>query len=226
VIQIEALGVEQSLMTDQNGNGRRRCLVIDDRPVVRLGVRHILDGHFEVDEADDGDDALQLLSDVGDFDVAVVDMRRAGDEETLSGTDAIRALLKAHPGLEIVALGERPERHVAAEAIRAGARAFVAKSSPPRRLSRAIEAALESETFIDPAASGEGDRKGSRAGLTKRQREILQLFADGQSTAQTAHRLGLSTETIRTHTKAILARLDARDRAHAVAIAMRTHLID
>ena len=58
--------------------------------------------------------------------------------------------------------------------------------------------------------------------LTRRQRQILQLYADGQSTARVAKRLGLSAETIRTHTKAILARLGARDRAHAVAIALRS----
>ena len=62
--------------------------------------------------------------------------------------------------------------------------------------------------------------------LTRRQRQILQLYADGQSTARVAKRLGLSAETIRTHTKAILSRLGARDRAHAVAIALRLSLIE
>jgi DNA-binding NarL/FixJ family response regulator len=111
---------------------------------------------------------------------------------------------------------------VATEAIRAGAMAYVVKSSPVEHLNDAVDAAAEAEKFVDPVAKG----KRGRHALTRRQREILQLFADGQSTAKAAKRLGLSAETVRTHTKAILARLKARDRAHAVAIALRTSLID
>jgi DNA-binding NarL/FixJ family response regulator len=203
-----------------------RCLVIDDQPVVRAGLRLLLDERYEVEETGNGEDALQLLTDVGDFDVAIVDMRVRRDDArgSLSGAGTIRALLKAQPGLGIVALGERPERHLAKEAIAAGAAAYVAKSSDPGHLSRAVDAATESETFIDPATPT-GRRGGGRT-LTKRQREILQMFADGQSTARVAKRLGLSGETVKTHTKQILTRLEARDRAHAVAIGLRNSLID
>jgi DNA-binding NarL/FixJ family response regulator len=203
----------------------RRCLVVDDHAVVRLGVRELLEDRYEVDEAKNGEDALQMLTAVGDFDVAVVDTALpSGGHRSLAGTAIIRALLDARPGLGIVAHGERAERHIAAEAMQAGARAFVAKSSPAQELSRAVEAAAESETFIDPAAVPAG-RSRVAASLTRRQRQILQLFADGNSTTQTAKSLGLSAETVRTHTKALLARLDARDRAHAVAIALRNSLI-
>ena len=206
-------------MTDE-----RRCLVVDDHQVVRLGVRELLDDRYEVDEAEDGEGALRLLRNVGDFDVVIVDTGRlAGIDGKVGGTGVIRALLDARPGLGIVAHSDRPERHIANEALRAGARAFVAKSSPAKELSNAVEAAAESETFIDPAAKP-SIRK--NPALTRRQRQILQLIADGRSTAQVAHSLGLSAETVRTHTKAILARIDARDRAHAVAIALRSGLIE
>jgi DNA-binding CsgD family transcriptional regulator len=89
-------------------------------------------------------------------------------------------------------------------------------------LSNAVDAAAESERFVDPVAKG----MRGRPALTRRQREILQLYADGNSTARVARNLGLSAETVRTHTKGILARLQARDRAHAVAIALRTSLIE
>ena len=62
--------------------------------------------------------------------------------------------------------------------------------------------------------------------LTRRQRETLQHYADGRSTAEVAQRLGVTTETVRTHMKAVLARLDARDRAHAIAIGLRSSLIE
>jgi DNA-binding NarL/FixJ family response regulator len=205
-----------------------RCLIVDDQPLVRLGVRRLLDDRFEViDEAEDGEGALRMVTDVEDFDVAIVDTGRptTGDAG-ISGTRMIRALLDARPGLGIVAHGDRPERHVADEAIRAGARAYVSKSSPASELSRAVDAAsAEAETFVDPAASPGADGRGTPA-LTRRQREILQLFADGLSTDRAARSLGLSPETVRTHIKAVLSRLGARDRAHAVAIAFRGGLID
>jgi DNA-binding NarL/FixJ family response regulator len=203
-----------------------RCLVIDGQPVVRLGVRLLLGERYEVEEIGSGKDALQLLTDVGDFDVAIVDMRVPADAApgSLSGAATIRALLKAQPGLGIVAHGARPERHLAREAIAAGATAYVSKSSPPAELSRAVEAAAESETFVDPAVPV--GRSVGRPTVTKRQREILQLIADGYSTARVAKRLGLSSETVKTHNKQLLARLEARDRAHAVAIGLRNSLID
>ena len=200
-------------------------MVIDAEPIVRHGVRELLGCRYEVEEAENGSGALELLTSVGDFDVAIVDLGRANGPERdddLSGTAAIRALRKAQPGLGIVAHGQQAQHHAATEAIRAGATAYVVKSSPVEELDRAVEAAVESERFVDPAA----DRSRGRSTLTRRQRQILQLYADGHSTARVAKRLGLSAETVRTHTKAILARLGARDRAHAVAIALRSSLIE
>jgi DNA-binding NarL/FixJ family response regulator len=199
----------------------RRCLVVDGHPLVRLGVRRLLAERFEVEEAHDSDVALEMLQDYGEFDVAILDLGRSPDGRPVSGADAIRALRKASPGLGIVAHGPRAERQVATDAIRAGATAYVAKSSPTEELTKAVDAAADAETFVDPAANGKG-----RAALTRRQRQILQMIADGHSTAQVARGLGLSSETVRTHTKAALARLGARDRAHAVAIGLRATLID
>jgi DNA-binding NarL/FixJ family response regulator len=205
----------------------RRCLVVDDHPVVRIGLRGVLEDRYEVEEAEDGSGALQMLTDFGEFDVAVIDLGRSTDSdgEPLSGTAAIKALRRARPALGIVAHGHRPERHAAAEAIDAGATAYVAKSSPADALNQAVDAAADAETFVDPAASERPNGRNGRS-LTRRQRQILQLIADGNSTPQAAKRLGLSSETIRTHTKAVLARLGARDRAHAVAIALRNSVID
>ncbi len=206
-------------------NEDRRCLVIDPHPTVRLGVREALGSRYEVEEAEDGSGALELLTSIGDFDVAVVDLCPGDgrDRGGLSGAGAIRALRKAQPGIGIVAHGAQAVQHAATEAMRAGATAYVVKSSPVQALSQAVDAAAESERFIDPAAT---ERPRGRRALTRRQVQILQLYADGQATASVAKRLGLSAETIRTHTKAILSRLGARDRAHAVAIAMRASLIE
>jgi two-component system, NarL family, response regulator len=210
---------EKEDLTDE-----RRCLVIDEQPAVRQGVRGLLGDRWEVEEAKDGREAIDMITTVGDFDVAIVELAPManGDGSPLRGIGAIRALRKARPGLGIVAHATRPERHAASEAIGAGATAYVAKNSPAAQLSRAVDAAADAETFVDPAAR---KSNGSQS-LTRRQREILQLYADGLSTDDAADKLGLSTETIRSHTKGLLARLAARDRAHAVAIALRNSLIE
>jgi DNA-binding NarL/FixJ family response regulator len=189
--------------------------------VVRIGVRGLLGARYDVEEAADWRGALDALTETGAFDVAVVELDpRDRPKGESGGASMIRAIRKAMPGTGIVAHARRPERHSLTEALNAGASAYVAKSSPAESLERAVEAAADSARFVDPAANGRG------SSLTRRQREVLQLLADGLSTDGAAKRLGLSAETVRTHTKATIRRLEARDRAHAVAIALRSGLID
>lgn len=187
-------------------------------------MRQTLASDFEIHESETRDEAIGLIHDIGGVDVAVVDLRRGlGDTEgTLRGNETIRTLHRTAPGMGIVAHGERPERHLASAAIQAGASAYVARTAAAGELSKAVWAALEQERFVDPAVPPSG----SRGKLTRRQREILQLLADGGSTAAAARELGLSEETVKTHTKNVLARLGARNRTHAVAIALRECLID
>jgi DNA-binding NarL/FixJ family response regulator len=198
--------------------------VIDGHPLVRLGVRQVLSDSFEVHETESREEAIELVRDIGDFDVAIVDMRwtRDGIEDSLSAHEAIRAMRREAPVLGIVAHGERPERHIASAALQAGACAYVARTAGPAELRRAVDAAVAQERFVDPAVPP----KGSRGKLTRRQREILQLLANGESITVAARELDLSEETVKTHTKNALARLGARNRSHGVAIALRECLID
>jgi len=198
--------------------------VIDDHPLVRLGVRGVLEDDFEVHEAVSREEALELVRDVGDFDVTIVDMRwrQNGAVASISGPEAIRMLRRSSPGVGIVAHGDRPERHIANVAIQAGASAYVSRIAGTVELRRAVDAAAAQESFVDPAVPP----KGSRGKLTHRQREILQLLANGESTTVAARELDLSEETVKTHIKTALARLGARNRTHAVAIALRECLID
>jgi DNA-binding NarL/FixJ family response regulator len=198
--------------------------VIDGHPVARDGVRSALQDSFDVHEAETREQGLDLVRDVGSFDVAIVTLRRytGGFADPIGGPDAVRALRKVEPGLGIVAHGERAERHLAAAALQAGATAYISRTACAEELRRAARAALAHERFVDPAVPP----KGSRGKLTKRQREILQLIANGGSTTLAARELGVSEETIKTHTKNALARLEARNRTHAVAIALRECLIE
>ena len=200
------------------------CLVVDGHPLVRLGIREALNDGFVLHEAPTRDEALELVRDIGDFDVAIVDMRWRGngDGNSLTGPEAIRMLHRSSSGLGIVAHGELSERHLASVAMQAGACAYVARTAGPKQLRRAVDAAVAQESFVDPAVPP----KGSRGKLTRRQRQILQLLADGESTTFAARELDLSEETVKTHTKHALARLGAKNRTHAVAIAVRECLID
>jgi DNA-binding NarL/FixJ family response regulator len=204
---------------------RPQCLVIDGHPIVRLGVRRMLQDSFEVQEAHSRDEGVELVRDIGSFDVAIVDMRRwdgNANLDPLGATETIRELLKSEPSLGIVAHGERAERHLAGAALQAGACAYVSRTADAALLQQAVQAALAQERFVDPAVPP----RGSRGKLTRRQREILQLLANGESTTIAARELDLSEETVKTHTKNAVARLGARNRAHAVAIALRESLIE
>lgn len=187
-------------------------------------MRGVLGDRFEVQETATREEALELVRDIGDFDVAIVDMRwrRSGAVVSVSGAEAIRTLRRNSSALGIVAHGERPERHLATAALQAGASAYVARTAGPGELREAVEAAAAQERFVDPAVPP----KGSRGTLTRRQREILQLLANGESTTVAARELDLSEETVKTHTKHAVARLGARNRTHAVAIALRECLVD
>ena len=200
----------------------RSCMIIDSHPVVRLGIKRLLEPSWDFEELPDGRGAVDLLNSVGSFEVAIVEMRSAGGDAP-SGTTTIRQLLIRQPGLGVVAHGGRVDRHAIGEALDAGASAYVSKRSSPTTMRSAVDAVLGFDSFIDPDVEHE---RGTQPKVTPRQRQILQMFADGLSTDEAARRLGLSTETVRTHAKASLPRLGARDRAHAVAIALRSALID
>lgn len=203
-------------------HAERCCMIIDAHPVTRLGIRRLLETDWDFEELSDGRGAIEMLNSVGRIEVAIVEMR-AAVRGVPSGTATIRRMLKAQPGLGVVAHGGRVERHAIGEAMDAGASAYVSKRSSPRTIRAAVDAVVDLESYIDPGI----DRTVAvQPPITPRQREILQLFADGHTPDEAARRLGLSTETVRTHAKASLPRLGARDRAHAIAIAIRGCLID
>ena len=200
-----------------------RCLIIDDHPVVRQGIRALLEREIDsVVVTDAATPAAAFSASNGESPhVVVVDPRGAGAEVGSLVADLDREL-----GSAIVVFTSNGGARLLSEALKAGVKGYVRKDSPPEDLVRAIRAARSGDFYVDPALSStivleEGDRT-----LTARQREILQMLADGMQTEAVARRLGLSTETVRTHTKRILAKLHADTRTQAVAIAIRNGLIE
>lgn len=205
-------------------NAPRTCLVVEADPLSRFALCSLLSDCFEVDALDCREAAIDMVRDIGGFEVLLLDMRRRearrGDEP--SGLEAIRAIRKQEPATGIVARGGHPSRHAANEALRAGALTYISRKADPEHVRSAVINAAEQETYVDPSIQ----TSGGRGILTKRQREILQLFSEGRSVAYAARTLSLSEETVKTHLKHIHARLGARNRPHAVAIALRDGLIE
>jgi DNA-binding NarL/FixJ family response regulator len=201
-----------------------RCLIVDDHPVVRAGVRALLEDTWkdaDVADARSVDDAAEMAGDGAAPDVVIVDPWRAGVE-----VGDVVGRLQEEVRAPIVVFTSDGGARLLSEALKAGVKGYVRKDSPSDDLIRAIEAAYSGEFYVDPGLSStivldEGDRT-----LSARQREILQMLADGMQTDAVAERLGLSTETVRTHTKRILAKLEASTRTQAVAIGIRHGLIE
>jgi DNA-binding NarL/FixJ family response regulator len=199
-----------------------RCLIVDEHPVVRAGVRALLQGAWQdahIADAESVEEASRRVN--GEtLDVVIVDPWRAGADVS----DVVKRLQEfAAP---VVVFTSDGGARLLSEALKAGVKGYVRKDSPSDDLLRAIEAAFQGDFYVDPGLSStivldEGDRT-----LSARQREILQMLADGMQTDAEADKLGLSTETIRTHTKRILAKLEASTRTQAVAIGIRHGLIE
>ena len=198
------------------------CLIIDEHPVIRQGVVALLESTWEgakVTDAENLEAALESASGTPP-EVVIVDPWRAGADIG----ELVKRLSKSL-GAPIVIFTADGGARLLSEALKAGVKGYVRKDSPPTDLIRAIEAARAGEFYVDPGLSStivleEGDRT-----LSSRQREILQMLADGMATDAVAKDLGLSTETVRTHTKRILAKLEASTRTQAVAIGIRYGLI-
>jgi DNA-binding NarL/FixJ family response regulator len=200
-----------------------RCLIVDEHPVVRAGVRAVLEAAWKDARIEDSP-TLDEAADAFDGtppDVVIVDPWRAGID-----VGDIVGRLKDQITVPIVIFTSDGGARLLSEALKAGVKGYVRKDSPSDDLVRAIEAAHSGEFYVDPGLSStivldEGDRT-----LSARQREILQMLADGMQTDAVAEKLGLSTETVRTHTKRILAKLEASTRTQAVAIGIRHGLIE
>lgn len=156
-------------------------------------------------------------------DVAIVESRLPG----MSGIAAIRRLSTVSPRTTALVYSAYGDRRVLTDAIRAGARGYVMKSSPVSDLLRALRAVGEGGAYVDPVLAPTllMDPSAPEAPLTEREREILHLMAEGLRTDEVARRMGVSAETVKTDTRRAIYRLEATGRVHAVANALRRSYI-
>ena len=207
-----------------NDKTRLSCLVVDEHPVVRRGVRALLEQGFQEVELLDAPSVEAALASAGELkpDVILVDPRKGSPGDT---EHTLTELGKKLNSPVVVFTADGGARQLS-DALKAGVKGYVRKDSPADDLIRAIRSAIGGDFYIDPALSSTIVLEEGEHTLTARQREILQMLADGMQTDAVAKQLGLSTETVRTHTKRILAKLDADTRTQAVAIGIRNGMID
>jgi DNA-binding NarL/FixJ family response regulator len=201
------------------------CVVADDHPAVLEAVVEYLEqsGVNVVARAHDGDEALEQIEQRKPQ-VALIDVRMP----KLGGIELTRRLQRSTPATAILLYTGYGDRALLTEALDAGVNGFVLKEAPMEDLLRAVKSVASGGTYVDPvlagtlAASSVGNKLPE---LTRRERDVLRLLADGLSNEEIGKKLFISAETVRTHVRKAMAKLDADTRTQAVARALRDHLI-
>lgn len=201
------------------------CVVADDHPAVLEAVAEFLvqAGIDVVARARDGEEALERIVERQPR-VALVDVRMP----RLGGIELTRRAKRPAPETAVLLYTGYGDRALLTEALDAGVAGFVLKEAPMDDLLRAVRSVAEGSTYVDPvlagtlATSSVGNRLPQ---LTQRERDVLRLLADGLSNEEIGKSLFISAETVRTHVRKAMDKLDADTRTQAVAKALRDHLI-
>jgi two-component system response regulator NreC len=213
---------------------KTRILLADDHTVMRAGIRLLLEREDDfqvVAEAKDGHEAVSLAQTVG-LDVAVVDIAMPN----LNGIDATRQLLAGNPSIAVVILSMHTDETYVLRALRSGAKAYILKSAAETDLIHAVHAVRQGRSFFSPSVSRmlleDYIRQMQREGavdsyelLTNREREILQLIAEGKSNKDISALLNISSYTVETHRNHVLQKLNCHNAAELTLYAVRKGII-
>ena len=197
-----------------------RVLVADDHPVVRQGICTMLeleDDILVVGRAADGEEAVALARSEHP-DITLLDVQMP----TLDGIEALRRIRADDPDARVIVLTTYRNEDYIFPSLREGARAYLLKDASREELAGAIRAVAAGESLLDPEMVDAARHDG---GLTARECDVLRLMADGHNNAQIATALFVSENTVKTHVSNIFTKLGCRDRAAAVLIAWKRHLI-
>lgn len=202
---------------------RLGCILVDDHPAIRAGVRTMLiRGHISVvGEAGSGQAAIDLAARrLPDVVVMDVNLGRGMD-----GFAACRQITMNHPGMGVVLLTGFGERGYAAKALEHGARGYVLKHAPSDDMVRAVLAVAGGGVYVDPEAALDLVDHGRGPELSPREVEVLELLQHGHRSSEIASRLFVSKATVRSHVRNAMTKLNARTFTQAVAEAIRRSLI-
>jgi DNA-binding NarL/FixJ family response regulator len=207
-----------------------RIVVVDDHLILIQGIKKLLEsrpGLQVVGEAHDGHEGVELVGRLKP-DIAIVDITMP----VLNGLDAARKIAKVSPDTKTILLTMHKENPYVFEAIEAGVHGYVIKNQTGGDLLRAIEEVTVGRVYLSPGISQivvdayRNRHKVAADPLTLREREVLQLIAEGQRTKQIAERLGISVKTAESHRTRIMTKLDVHETATLVRYAIRRGLVD
>jgi len=208
-----------------------RVLLVDDHALVRAGIRALidtLDGVEVVAEAGNGREALQQVEKFAP-DLVLLDLTMP----EMSGFEVLEQIVQRSPQVRVIILTMHEAREYAIQAMSLGAAGFIPKSAAANELKQGIESVMRGETYtsketpheVQPPILGESRAQRLLEKLTPRQREILVLIAEGQTTKQIARSLNISVKTVESHRAQLMERLDIRDVAGLVRFSIRTGLV-
>src|SRR5215213_11445736 len=205
---------------------RTKCLAVDDHPTVRKGLG-LMFGQVDdlelIGSVETGEEVVEAVERLRP-EVVIVDVRLPG----VDGISVVKQISQAAPEVKTVVFSAYGDKRLLSDALSAGADGYVLKGSPPEDLLRAVRTVSAGKPFVDPSLSPAllMSQVGPDAPLSERERDILQLLAEGLHTEEVATRIGLSAETVKSDTKRAIQKLEADTRVHAVAIALRQALIE
>jgi len=206
-----------------------RILLADDHKIMREGLRSLLEKKPDIEvvaEAEDGRKAVQLARrlrpDVVIMDVSMPDM---------NGIEATRRVISESPGVKVIALSIHSDRRFVAEMFRAGASGYLLKDCAFDELEHAIHSVARNRVYLNSGIAGivvedyvshlQKTESSAFSNLTAREREVLQLIAEGKTTKQIAHYLNVSVKTIETHRRQIMNKLSVHSIAELTKYAIR-----
>ncbi len=192
-------------------------LLADDHKIVLEGLRSLLEPEFEIAGAVEDGRAMLAAAKRSQPDVIVVDVSMP----LLNGIEAVRQLKKSGSRAKVIFLTMHPDVSYAAKAFEAGASGYVLKHSAPSELVTAIRDALKGKTYVPPKFSKEMHRRKVADQLTPRQREVLQLIAEGRSAKEIATILHISSRTAEFHKYQMMQDLDLHSSAELIQYAIK-----
>ncbi len=213
---------------------KTRVMLADDHAILRAGLKLVVEREADlqvVGEAVDGRQAVDLALET-DLDVLVMDVAMPG----LNGIEAARQILLKKPSLGVVILSMHADESYVLRSLKAGARGYLLKESAESDVITGIRAVAQGKSFFSPKVAGllqqeyvqrlrQEGKEDSYEALTAREREILQMIAEGQANKDVANKLNLSLYTVETHRGNILQKLGLRSAAEVVLYAVRKGIV-
>jgi DNA-binding NarL/FixJ family response regulator len=201
-----------------------RVLTVDDHPLLREGIAVLIDTQSDlqlIGEASNGREALEQFRNHRP-DITLMDLQMP----EVSGIDAISAIRGEFPEARIIVLTTHAGDFLVSRALKAGARAYLLKGSLRNELLETIRAVHTGQMRVSSEVAAEIAEHFTDHALTPREVDVLQLVAKGNANKEIAAQLSLTEETVKSHIRNILAKLEANDRTHAVAIGVKRGIID